>query len=468
MNIENKVYPEINIEKYKEIENELQEYKAVIEHDFQRFKKYQWYTMKCLALTKNNEQCLRPAYHSITNHILCKYHCKKKYTPDYVIIYIHNYLEKKNDDYHIITYPYKNKEKYNEDIEHYKKELIDTKLNSIIKLKQITKCKVCLEDFDNKDLLKCSNTSLEHQHFVCSDCLTGYINSQLLNNIGNNECMFHGADMCDGIYNDSIVNKAVDNPEIKEKWNEMITITNIFKISNICDNYQICPLCRKWGCILDITNVDMINNSDKQITIKCEQCQLNWCNTCKREAHGDDSCYKLKFKDDENELKQSEIIDKMIQDIISTIITRKCSTCGCAYIKEEGCNLMTCNKCFGMTCYLCNAKIYYKEGKGKYWHFIGYEFSDENAVCTIFNNNPGEGDTTEGNSLHTKKNIIKAIYNFIIENDENVIYLITKRLQILYEKDEDYKFIFEILDKFIDKTIANFTNETIENRGLVS
>ena len=208
MNLKNRMFPEINksndienkennIENdkknYKEIENELQEYKKLIEHKFQRFEKDQRGDTKCLALTKNNEQCLKPNS-SPDKHILCKYHRKKKYSPDYVIVYIHNYLEKKGVEHHIITYPYKNKEKYNEDIELYKKELIETKLESIIKLRQITKCKVCLEDFKNKDLVKCSNISLEHQHFICSECLEGYINSQLLNDIGNNECMFNSSD----------------------------------------------------------------------------------------------------------------------------------------------------------------------------------------------------------------------------------------------------------------------------------
>ena len=47
---------------------------------------------------------------------------------------------------------------------------------------------------------------------------------------------------------------------------------------------------------------------------------------------------------------------------------------------------MVCAHCSGMTCYLCNTKLYYKEGKGKYWHFAGHEFSDPDAVCTIWNN----------------------------------------------------------------------------------
>ena len=444
------------IEDYKEIENELQDYKQVIEHNFERFKQFCMTNMNCLALTQSNEQCLRPTFHSTNNHILCKLHRKKKYTPEYIIVYIHKFLEKKPADYHIIAYPYKNKTKYYEDIELYKKELIDNKLDSIIKLKHITTCKVCLEEFKNEELVKCSTTSLEHQHFVCSTCLEGYIHSQLINNIGNNECMFHGAEKCNGIYNDNVIDKVIDNPETKEKWDEMISITNIFKLSNICDNYQICPLCRKWGCIFDTTNSDTINNdttnSDTKLTINCQHCHLSWCNNCKRESHGDDSCYKLKFKEHETEEQQCEIIDKMILDTISSIITRKCATCGCAYIKDDGCNLMTCYKCCGMTCYLCNAKIYYKEDKGKYWHFIGNDFSDEDAVCSLFNNNPGEGSTTEGNSLHTKKNIIKELYNFMSHNEGKIVYLIGKRLRILCEKDEDYKFIIEIIDKNIKET----------------
>ena len=490
MNLENRVYPEINktkdieskendietketdtktdtetnkqIENYKEIEQELEDYKQLTEHNFQRFEKYQRDDIRCLALTQKNKQCLKPNFYYVDGNILCKYHRKKKYSPEYIIVYIHNYLEKKSDKHHIITYPYINKEKYNEDIELYKKELLDDKLDSIIKLRQITKCKVCLEDFDNKDLVKCSNTSLEHQHFVCSDCLEGYINSQLLNDIGNNECMFNGAEKCDGVYNNAIIDKVIDTPETKEKWNELITITNIFKIANICDNYQICPLCRKWGFILDTTNADTINgngiiNNDTKLTIKCEQCHLSWCNTCKREAHGNSSCYKLKFKEDENEEQQCEIIDKMIVDIISNSVTKKCSTCGCAYIKEEGCNLMTCHKCYGMTCYLCNSKIYYKEGKGKYWHYIGHDNSDEDAVCRLHNNKPGEGSVVEGNSIHIKKEIIKEIYNFLIQNEGKTVYLINKRLHILYEKDEDYKFIVEIIDETIKQTKDKYT-----------
>ena len=140
---------------------------------------------------------------------------------------------------------------------------------------------------------------------------------------------------------------------------------------------------------------------------KIENMFISKRNICK-ECRNKNSREKYKALEiTENEEQQCEIIDKMIVDIISNSVTKKCSTCGCAYIKEEGCNLMTCHKCYGMTCYLCNSKIYYKEDKGKYWHFIGYDYSDEDAVCRLHNNKPGEGSVVEGNSIHIKKEIMK-------------------------------------------------------------
>ena len=41
-------------------------------------------------------------------------------------------------------------------------------------------------------------------------------------------------------------------PEFKTQWLELVTITNLYKMANICDDYIICPLCRKWGCIFEV------------------------------------------------------------------------------------------------------------------------------------------------------------------------------------------------------------------------
>ena len=372
----------------------------------------------CLALTRSDLQCkyLSCQYINNTftkNNLLCTLHRKKKNKPKHIIVYIDNY---KTDNEHIIAYPYKNKEQYYKDIEIYKKELKDSFLETLINIKQIINCKVCNDTFTHDELIKCSNLTCTNKHLVCSSCLSGYIDSQIEHNIGTYECMFNKADKCNGTYTITSLNKVIMDSHASDshasyshasdsstklyKWQDLVTITDIFRMANICDNYVICPLCRKWGCIFE-ENLD--NNMDNNINyIECHNCKLKWCNLCKRKDHGDTSCYKLIFTDYELLEKRIHIIDTMIQDIISKALTHKCSTCGSSYIKEEGCNLMQCSHCGGMSCYLCNTKIYYKEGRGKYWHFAGHEFSDPGSTCLTWN----------GVEMMAKKN--KVIQNIII------------------------------------------------------
>jgi hypothetical protein len=441
----------------------IDDYSKLIDSKFASFQ--QQSKNCCMALTKSNLQC---KYFSceyknkkwIQTHILCKLHRRKKYNPEYGIVYIDNYKINKNngikiidDNEHIIAYPYKNKEHYYKDIEIYKKELKDTYIDNLLKIKQITTCKVCNDTFIHNELIKCNNITCDNKHSVCSSCLSGYIDSQISNNIGTYECMFNKADKCNGTYAITSIDKIIttsgsekefDNASSKStklsKWQELVTITDIFKLANICDNYIICPLCRKWGCILEIDPLE-----ENNINIKCHNCKLKWCNLCKRKEHGDSSCYKITFTDEEKDEKRIHIIDTMILDIISKALTHKCSTCGSAYIKEEGCNLMHCSHCGGMTCYLCNAKIYYKEGRGKYWHFAGHEFSDPGTTCLTWNSTADDGKEKQGNTDYNRKKIIKELLTFLTHNhnSKHIQEIIFSRIRNLYEKDEDYKFIRE-------------------------
>jgi len=426
--------------------NDYNEYSNMIDSKIANF--YKNSKRRCMALTHLDVQC-KYTHDIVNHHILCTLHRKKKYTPEYVIVYIDNYTETdSSSNKHIIAYPYKNKEQYSKDIETYKKELKDTYIENLDKIKEITICKVCSDIFIHDELIKCSNTTCDNKHLICASCLSGYLDSQISNDIGTYECMFNKAEKCNGEYKPTIVNTILTKNEkdVKDvkllKWKELVTITDIFKMANICDNYIICPLCRKWGCILEIDP-----SSTEPINIECMNCKLNWCNLCKREAHVSSSCYTLKFKKNESEDMRIQIIDTMIKDIISKALTHKCSTCGCAYIKEEGCNLMVCSHCGGMTCYLCNAKIYYKEGRGKYWHFVGHELSDPGTTCFVWNNNANDGKEKQGNTEYNNDKIIRELVQFILNNYENIRKIIYKRILFLYELDDEFNFIVKILEQ---------------------
>jgi hypothetical protein len=411
----------------------INEYVESLNHTFLNFQKKNKYC--CMALTKSDLQCRYTAYSNRLGYkkILCKLHSKKKYSPEYIIVYIDGYNDEDGGEKNIIAYPYKNEEQYYKDINIYKKELKDIYIENLIKIKQIVSCKVCNDIFKHNELIKCSNMTCDNKHLVCSSCLSGYIDSQISNNIGSYECMFNKLDKCNGNYSHTSIVEAIEPSDSNKlsKWNELVNITDVFKLANVCDNYIICPLCRKWGCILE-TPVDFID----PINIKCMNCKLEWCNLCKRDGHSNTSCYKLVFKETETMEKRIQIIDTMIQDIISKALTHKCSTCGCAYIKEEGCNLMVCSHCGGMTCYLCNAKIYYKEGRGKYWHFAGHEFSDPGTTCLTWNNTADDGKEKQGNTEYNNNKIIKELLLFISNNFQNIRKIIYSRILLLCEKDK--------------------------------
>lgn len=446
----------------------INDYNLLLDSKFTNFQKK---NKRCLALTKAgliclysklDLQCKDPKSQKYKNNIftenniLCKLHSKKKYKPEYVVVYIHNHDNHDNDpdsEKHIIAYPYKNKEQYNKDIEIYKQELKDIYSESLKKIKQIIICKVCNDTFTHNELIKCSNTTCDNKHLVCSSCLYGYINSQIANNIGTYDCMFNKAEKCNGTYTITSINKifnvdhVVDVGNKLSIWQELVNLTDIYKMSNICDNYKICPLCRKWGCIFEpdprIENADAADNHNSNI--ECMKCKLKWCTLCNRETHIGNSCYKLNFTDKETLEECIHIIDNRIQDIISKVLTHKCSTCSCAYTKEEGCNLMTCAQCGGMTCYLCNAKLYYKEGRGKYWHFIGHELSDSDTTCVLWNSNSigADRDDKDGNKDYNNKKIISEIMLFLSKNNEKIKKIIYDRIIFLYEKDNEFAFIIE-------------------------
>ena len=456
------------------------EYARLIDYKVATFLRNNKY---CLALNKDDTRCKHHIGNFSFNNILCKLHRNHKTKPKYIIVYIDNdHINKDDDDdtddnneyndklkktsffkkysyhdnSHIFAYPYKHKSKYVTDIELYKQEAKEIANVKYIKLNELKICKVCFEDYANCDLIKCSKITCENKHGICSTCIKGYIESQISSNIGSYECMFNKFDKCRGEYTITAIDTIIDNfydteiekyseknAELKTKWIELVKRTDIYKLASLCDDYVICPLCRGWGCIYESNPFE----KDK-VYIDCHNCKLKWCNICKREAHGDESgCYTLKFKPEENDEQRIQIIDVMIQNIISKALTHNCSTCGCAYIKEEGCNLMYCSHCDGMTCYICNANIYYKEGKGKYWHFAGHEYSDPDATCLTWNNLANDGQENQGNTNYNNKKILKELINLILNNSLMTGEIIYSRIIFLYEKDIEFKFILQKMEE---------------------
>jgi hypothetical protein len=389
--------------------------------------------IRCLAITKLGHQCKLKR----NSKLFCYRHIKTK--PDNILLDGEDVFQK------IIQYT--TEDNYFKTLNKFL-QLLDNKKNDENIIKD-NKCIVCLENINNTDILLISCSNKEHNHQVCNECLKGHIISMLNDGIASLECMFDKADKCGGTYTENNIQNCLQDEEIFKKWTENSISCYITKLAGICDNYLICPLCCKWGCIFDTPH----GLANKQpFYISCEQCNQQWCTLCKRKSHSNRSCYELQFQENENLEKRISIIDKMLQDITTRILTHCCTICGCTYIKEEGCNLMTCPKCNGMSCYICGMKLYMKNNT-KYWHFTGHDLANRDANCPLWNNIAGDGKDKQGNTEYNMNLLKNELNKFIntnknIKGGEHIINLIKSRIYKLFEKDKNYKQIMLITQQY--------------------
>jgi hypothetical protein len=410
----------------------------------------------CIALTKKGNQCRnkKSTHIDIGNNqpiLFCTLHTKK--LPDMVLlegtnkvvpyIDVEDYLESLN--------------KFNKSNQHHTQQSTPSKdtpkttnsnINSI--------CTVCGDEFlSHSNLIACSSSGKgEFNHLVCLECLKGHVSSLLNDGIASLECMFNKHEHCHGQYTEEHIKHSLELQETNEaaatitetrvmdglrysKWQEVMAASEIIKLAGICDNYLICPLCCKWGCIFEVP----VGAEKYPFYIRCAACKKEWCTLCKRGAHAARSCYELAFTETElADIKgMGRVVDKMIQDIATRALTHCCGICGCSYVKEEGCNLMTCPKCNGMSCFICGMKLYYK-GDTKYWHFTGHDKADRDARCPLWNNYAGDGKEKQGNTAFNLASIEKEFYNFISSNKNNrqISKLICQRIIANYEKDNTF------------------------------
>lgn len=93
---------------------------------------------------------------------------------------------------------------------------------------------------------------------------------------------------------------------------------------------------------------------DKEFRCQAPDCERISCRLCKLESHIPKSC-------EENAKDNGLSIRRQIEEAMSEALIRKCNKCGTPFVKEEGCNKMTCtrNGCFNVQCYICSKSCNY-------------------------------------------------------------------------------------------------------------
>jgi TRIAD3 protein (E3 ubiquitin-protein ligase RNF216) len=201
-------------------------------------------------------------------------------------------------------------------------------------------CHICCEEFVYTDAVHCQGSSddLSACHFFCLECIQRHaeisaIETPLAAGAVGLRCMEQNCSqpILYGHFYDHIT------PGVLQRLDDRILEETLASLPDM----ERCKKCR----------FPMETSSFEHQFIKCFSCEYEFCRICKRDLfpmHFATSCEELDAKE------AREKAQKGVQEEMSEIVIRKCPKCSMNFVKQEGCNKMTC-RCGKTQCYLCRA-----------------------------------------------------------------------------------------------------------------
>ncbi|KAJ8925111.1 hypothetical protein NQ315_001292 [Exocentrus adspersus] len=177
------------------------------------------------------------------------------------------------------------------------------------------------------------------------------------NAIGDGDLRFPCFNNCDSEFSFQTLQMVLSNKTL-EKLVQKIASEEAKK-ANI-QGLETCPFC----------DFAMILPENEKI-FKCinQDCLVESCRRCRHKSHVPLRCEEIEY--DEDVRRRTYIENKMTE-----ALTRTCHSCKKVFVKDNGCNKMTC-QCGAMQCYLCGAAV------DNYKHFGANScalFSNDNEV----------------------------------------------------------------------------------------
>ncbi|VBB17994.1 hypothetical protein YASMINEVIRUS_457 [Yasminevirus sp. GU-2018] len=247
-------------------------------------------------------------------------------------------------------------------IQLYKNRLINLPNTTKVVNKQ---CACCFVEYDVNVMISCTT---DPEHVICSTCLQSFAENCISEMRLVSCAMSHEG--CKSFYPDDSVKKLLTptNIEIYKKIRKIYQIHNLHLSTN---NSHICPNCSQYLLVLNV--------GDPTTKFVCDECDVKFCIVCNSTVT-ECTCYDP--NNTRKSIDESDVI-RRVGAIIDRIVIHKCPVCGAKYIKDDGCNLITCSKCHSYSCYLCGLHIE-PRGSVKYWHFVDSGSTQADATCRLY------------------------------------------------------------------------------------
>ncbi|KAI3556934.1 ubiquitin-conjugating enzyme [Colletotrichum abscissum] len=219
-----------------------------------------------------------------------------------------------------------------------------------------TDCGCCYSEFALNRMVRCENGN----HFFCLECARR--NAETVVGLSKYEITCMSIDGCDSGFAHKERSKFI-NDQLSQALDRIESEANL-RMAGI-DGLETCPFC---PYAAEYPPVDI----NKEFKCENPDCQVVSCRLCREETHIPRTC-------DEAAGDSAEGARRQIEEAMSSALIRKCNKCGMAFVKESGCNKMTCTKrgCRNVQCYVCSKSC-------DYAHFDDQARGGQKGNCPLF------------------------------------------------------------------------------------
>ncbi|KAI0048273.1 hypothetical protein FA95DRAFT_1558166 [Auriscalpium vulgare] len=209
-------------------------------------------------------------------------------------------------------------------------------------------CGCCFATYAFDKMIQCPEA-----HLFCGSCVTTYASTRLGEQKPDLPCM--DASGCKLNFPDSELRRIL--PVKLLGLYERVRQRRDLEAAAL-EGLEECPFC-EYRVVMDV-DIEV----DKLFRCQNEECGKVSCRKCKKEDHLPKSC---------EEVEEDKKLDgkHAVEEAMTRALMRNCPKCQKAFIKEYGCNKMTCPNCSALSCYVCRQLI------------VGYEHFEHNSRVQV-------------------------------------------------------------------------------------
>jgi len=222
----------------------------------------------------------------------------------------------------------------------------------------LLECGCCFSDCPLNRMVHCDSD--EVPHWFCRRCARQTAETEIGNSKYKIKCM--SMDGCHAGFSRDMKSQFLDEKtSVALDRNEQEEMLRMAGIENLA-SCPFCPFAAEYPPA----------EQDRLFRCQAPDCEKVSCRLCKLESHIPKTC-------EENAKENGLSIRRQIEEAMSAALIRRCNKCNTPFVKEEGCNKMTCTRsgCYNVQCYVCSKSCSYD-------HFNDRSRGGKPGNCPLF------------------------------------------------------------------------------------